>query len=115
MNEKLTQFAANGAGRRKTVNDLLDKVKDALIQARSDGATPKQIELLAKLGVSPSTAAGYGRRQASAVIESLKAKRCTTGQRWRLKKIGYADVEIDGMNFDAASKAIDDAMQGART
>ena len=39
MNQKLAQFAASGAGRRKTVADLLDKVKDALMQARSNGAS----------------------------------------------------------------------------
>jgi hypothetical protein len=39
VSEKLTQFGASGAGRRKTVNDLLDKVKDALLEARSNGAS----------------------------------------------------------------------------
>ena len=39
VSQKLTQFAASGAGRRKTVVDLLDKVKDALMQARSNGAS----------------------------------------------------------------------------
>jgi hypothetical protein len=39
VNQKLAQFAASGAGRRKTVTDLLDKVKDALIQARSNGVS----------------------------------------------------------------------------
>jgi hypothetical protein len=39
VNQKLAQFATSGAGRRKTVAGLLDKVKDALIQARSHGVS----------------------------------------------------------------------------
>jgi hypothetical protein len=39
VSQKLTQFATSGAGRRKTVIDLLDKVKDALLEARSNGAS----------------------------------------------------------------------------
>lgn len=39
-----------------------------------DGATAKQVSFLLKLGVSAETATGYSRRQAGAVITSLKNK-----------------------------------------
>jgi hypothetical protein len=39
VSQKLAQFTTSGAGRRKTASVLLDKVKDALIQARSNGAS----------------------------------------------------------------------------
>jgi superfamily II DNA or RNA helicase len=78
-----------------------------------NGATPKQIDFLRKLGVPADTAASYGRRQASAVIDDLKSRRCTEGQAWALRRHGYTKEEIEAMNFDAASKAIDEARNGA--
>jgi len=39
VSNKLTEFSASGAGRRKTVADLLHKVKDAILKARSEGAS----------------------------------------------------------------------------
>jgi superfamily II DNA or RNA helicase len=73
------------------------------------GATDKQVDLLVKLGVQRATAAGYGVRQASAVIESLKAKRCTTKQAGFLRYLGYSAAEVATMNYDAASRAIESA------
>lgn len=73
------------------------------------GATDKQVDLLVKLGVQRDTASGYGKRQASAVIENLKQKRCTTGQAAYLRRLGFKETEINSMNFDAASEAIEAA------
>lgn len=77
-------------------------------------ATVRQVEFLRKLGVAAETAANYTRRQASAVIESMKKTRCTQGQAWKLRQLGYLQPEIDKMNFDAASKAIDEATRGGQ-
>lgn len=71
------------------------------------GATEKQMDILGKYGVPPAVAQAYGAKQAWAVIDSLKAKRCSTSQAWRLKQMGYSQGEIDGMNFKAASAAIE--------
>lgn len=77
------------------------------------GATPKQIDFLVKLGVDRATAAGYGRRQAGAVITSQKQKRGTNGQRWKLKTLGFTPSEIDGMNFEQCIRTIDESTRGA--
>lgn len=79
------------------------------IAGNSKLATDKQVEFLGKLGVKRETAMRYSRRQAAAVIENLKAKRCTTGQANYLRRLGYADQVIARMNFEAASSAIDAA------
>jgi superfamily II DNA or RNA helicase len=71
------------------------------------GASDKQVNLLVGLGVQRKTAAAYGARQASAVIESLKAKRCTDRQAYALKRNGYGEAEVAGMNYDAAHAALD--------
>jgi superfamily II DNA or RNA helicase len=74
------------------------------------GASDGQINFLVKLGVQRA-AAGYSKRQASAVIESLKKKpgSATKGQRWLLREHGYQGVELDQMSFDDAGRAIDAA------
>ena len=43
VNAKLAEFAMSGAGRRKTAADLLGKVKDGLLQARSEGASYRRL------------------------------------------------------------------------
>jgi hypothetical protein len=66
VSAKLAQFGASGAGRRKTVNDLLDKVKDALLQARSDGASYRALAAFLNsngLPVSEPTLRQYLRSQ----------------------------------------------------
>jgi superfamily II DNA or RNA helicase len=70
------------------------------------GATEGQIGFLVKLGVRQATAAMYSKRQAGAVIESIKAKRCTDNQAKFLMR-WYTRAEIAGMNFAAASAAIE--------
>lgn len=67
------------------------------------GASDAQVGFLVNLGVQYDTAARYTRRQASAVIEKLKAERCTKKQRAVLAKYGE-DVEV---NFEEASRIID--------
>ena len=68
------------------------------------GSTDAQIGFLVNLGVAHETAAGYGKKQASAVIESLKQKRCTNKQRAILAKYG----EPTDVNFDQARAIIDE-------
>jgi superfamily II DNA or RNA helicase len=79
----------------------------------SDGPSPKQIDALANLGVAAATAANYSRRQASAVIQNLRATRCTNRQAFALRRHGFDEAEIKAMNFDAAMKALDEARNGA--
>ena len=71
------------------------------------GATDKQIDLLVKLGVNRATATGYSVRQAGAVISNLKETRCTTKQASYLRYLGCPHSQIDGMNYEAASKEIE--------
>jgi superfamily II DNA or RNA helicase len=74
------------------------------IEHTRGGSSDSQIAFLVNLGVSRQTAAGYTRRQASAVINKLKAERCTNKQRAILTRFGEpADV-----NFDQAKAIIDE-------
>lgn len=66
------------------------------------GCSDQQISLLVGLGVKYETAAGYSRRQAHAVIDSLTKTRCTKRQLNVLKKYGY-----EMMPFEEAKKTID--------
>lgn len=68
------------------------------------GSSDAQIGLLVKLGVDRDTAAGYSKRQAGAVIDSIAQKRCTIGQARTLAKHG---VDPNGINMDRASRIID--------
>lgn len=74
----------------------------AVTQTRG-GSTDAQIGLLVGLGVEYATAAAYGRRQASAVIDKLRATRCTNKQRAILAKYG----EPTDVNCEEASELID--------
>lgn len=67
------------------------------------GASDAQVALLVNLGVDYETAASYGKRQAGAVITSLKEKRCSTKQAAILRKYGYDSTHH---NFDQASEII---------
>lgn len=67
------------------------------------GASDAQIQLLVGLGVHPDTAKMYGKRQASAVIENLKDKRCTKKQESTLRKYG---INTKNVNMDRASELI---------
>jgi hypothetical protein len=68
------------------------------------GASDAQIGLLVGLGVSLETAEGYSKRQAGAVISSLKEKRCTEKQ---AKVLGKYGIPVAGINMDCASDIID--------
>jgi hypothetical protein len=67
------------------------------------GSSDAQIAFLVGLGVRRETAAGYTKRQASAVIEKLKAQRCTTKMRAILARHGF-DPDV---SFGQASETID--------
>jgi hypothetical protein len=76
VNQKLAQFATSGAGRRKTVSVLLDKVKDALIQARSNGVSYRALAAFLKesgLPVSEPTLRQY--LSAQGVSKKSRAKK----------------------------------------
>ncbi len=67
-------------------------------------ATPGQVDLLVKLGVTRETAETYSKRQAHAVIDQISSKRCTTNQGNTLRKNG---INPDGVNMDQASALLD--------
>jgi superfamily II DNA or RNA helicase len=73
------------------------------VEQTRGGASDAQIAFLVGLGVQRDTAARFNRRQASAVIEDLKAKRCTSKQRAVLTKYG----EDPDVPFAEASETID--------
>lgn len=68
------------------------------------GSSDAQIGLLVKLGVDRMTAAGYSKRQAGAVIDSIAQTRCTVGQAKTLAKYG---ISPNGVGMDRASRIID--------
>lgn len=68
------------------------------------GATDKQISFLQSLGVEKETAQGYSRKQAGAVMNNIKQKKCTDKQANILRKYG---IDPAGFNVDSASKQID--------
>jgi len=68
------------------------------------GATEAQVSLLIKLGVHPDTAREYGKRQASAVIDSLRTTRCTQPQAKQLQRYG---INPQGIGMERASQIID--------
>jgi len=66
FSSKLAEFTSSGAGRRKTVGDLLDKVKDALLKAHSEGSSYRALAAFLKgngLPVSEPTLRHYLRGQ----------------------------------------------------
>ncbi len=72
------------------------------------GSTDGQIALLVNLGVEWGTAAGYSKRQAGAVIDTMRTKHCTRGQAKVLRKFGY---NPDDFNVETASARIDQIAQ----
>jgi hypothetical protein len=69
------------------------------------GSTDAQVAALVNLGVDQATALGYSKKQAGAVIDSLREKRCTTKQAKTLTKFGYDPAEF---NVQSASEVIDE-------
>ncbi len=67
------------------------------------GATDAQVAALVNLGVDQAMAVGYGKKQAGAVIDSLRKKRCTDRQAKTLAKFGY---DPRNFNSDEASAQI---------
>lgn len=68
------------------------------------GATDAQVAALVNLGVPQETALGYSKKQAGAVMDSLRQSRCTVKQAATLRKFGYDPSEF---NADSASETID--------
>ena len=68
------------------------------------GCSDAQIGLLVKLGVSRETAAGYTKRQAGAVIDSLGKTKCTAKQAAALQRAG---VNPAGIGLDRAGRILD--------
>jgi superfamily II DNA or RNA helicase len=65
------------------------------------GATDSQIAALVNLGVDRATATGYTRKQAGAVMTSLRQKRCTIKQATTLSKFGYDPAEFNAIQASA--------------
>lgn len=74
------------------------------VETPRGGATEKQVALLVGLGVAYATAAGYGKKQAGAVIDKLRGERCTVKQANILRQFGH---EPAGINMQQASVIID--------
>lgn len=74
------------------------------VKTNRGGSTEKQVQLLVGLGVKYETAAGYGKKQAGAVIDSLRKTRCTVKQANILREFGH---EPAGVNMEQASAIID--------
>lgn len=74
------------------------------VQTPRGGSTEKQVALLVGLGVKYATAAGYGKKQAGAVIDSLSKSRCTVKQANILREYGH---EPAGISMQEASRIID--------
>jgi superfamily II DNA or RNA helicase len=66
--------------------------------------TDGQLAFLVSLGCDPATARGYSTKRAAAVIDSMRATRCTDKQRSVLRRAG---VDPDGVGVDRASRIID--------
>jgi hypothetical protein len=81
-----------------------------VVGVRRGGATEPQINFLGKFGVRRDTAAAFSKGQAGAIISKLRSTRCTDGQAWKLRQLGFSEPAIQGMNFDRASAAINQAM-----
>jgi superfamily II DNA or RNA helicase len=73
------------------------------------GSTDAQIAALVNLGVEQATAAGYGKKQAGAVLESLRSKRCTIKQAATLRKFGFNPDEHNWYTASAKIQEIADA------
>jgi hypothetical protein len=76
----------------------------ANVKETRGGLTDPQYALLLKLGVQPETAIRYSKRQAGAVIDSIRETRCTIPQGNLLRKHG---IDPDGIGMDRASRIID--------
>lgn len=68
------------------------------------GCSDAQIGLLVSLGVKWETAAGYSKRQAGAVIDSMGKSHCTSKQAKVLRRAG---IDPAGVGLDRASRIID--------
>lgn len=74
------------------------------VTSGAGGATEKQIESLCKMGVRREVALGYGKKQAGAILEGLRQKRCTFGQAKALQKFGKNPADF---NFYQAMTELD--------
>jgi len=83
-------------------DDVADVGND--VETPRGGSTEKQVALLVGLGVKYETAAGYGKKQAGAVIDNLRRTRCTVKQANILREFGH---EPEGVSMEAASRIID--------
>lgn len=68
------------------------------------GATDAQVAALVNLGVPQEEALQFSRKQAGAVMDSIRQKRCTDKQAATLRKFGY---DPTGFNVATASAQID--------
>jgi superfamily II DNA or RNA helicase len=72
------------------------------------GSTDSQVAALVNLGVSRADALGYSKKQAGAVIDSLREKRCTERQAKTLAKFGYDPREFNAQTASAQIQEIAD-------
>jgi superfamily II DNA or RNA helicase len=83
------------------------KAKKAAKTTRG-GATDGQVAALVNLGVDKDTALSYSRKQAGAVMTSLREKRCTVKQSITLRKYGYDPAQFNVASATATIQKIID-------
>jgi len=70
------------------------------------GSTDAQVAALVNLGVSEEIALGYARKQAGAIMTSLRQKRCTVKQAATLRKFGYDPEKFNSITATEQISAI---------
>lgn len=89
--------------RLETVDPFGGSFRHSAPATSRGGSSDAQVAALVNLGVDRDTAQGYSRKQAGAVIDSLRTKRCTVPQAATLRKFGYDPA---GFNASEASAVI---------
>lgn len=103
------EMAARADNRASVAYEVHDRdgrlVAGAAVKGQRRGTiTDGQLGFLTALGCDPEAAVGYSTRQAAAVIDSMKATRCTDKQR---KVLSRAGIDPAGIGCDRASRIID--------
>lgn len=79
-------------------------IPQSKVDTSSGSATEMQVKALVKMGVSKEMALRYGKKQAGAILMSLREKRCSNPQAYQLRKFGY---DPSAFNFKQASEKLD--------
>lgn len=100
---KKLKLLANYYGHVVSPFEVGGKTTTKHVNTETGGATLKQIEALVKMGISEAVANGYGKKQAGAILCSLREKKCSKPQAYQLKRHGH---NPDNYNFHQASEIL---------